>query len=133
MGQNQWKFVLNILKIIKMRIKINGTYHEVEARDIVIKVFVGDKIIESVPSGVVKIEFKGDLASLDCTEAVVTGNVNGDVDCTSITCNNVNGNVDCTSITCNNIDGDINSRNVTVTCNKINGDVDAMKVVVMEK
>jgi len=130
-----------------MRIKINGTYHEVEARDIVIKVFVGDKIIESVPSGVVKIEFKGDLASLDCTEAVVTGNVNGDVDCTSITCNNVNGNVDCTSITCNNIDGDvdctsitcnnidgdINSRNVTVTCNKINGDVDTMKVVVMEK
>ena len=45
-----------------------------------------------------KIEFQGDLASLDCANAVINGNVQSNVDETTVTCGNVKGDVDAMTV-----------------------------------
>lgn len=109
-------------------IKINGgESHFVVGRNIIVrkdKIFVDNTLIEEGLTGTVKIEFTGDLATLNCTESVINGNVRGDVDATSIVVNgNVNGDVDGTTVKCGNVGGDVDG--TSVTCGKVKGDVDA--------
>lgn len=105
-----------LIKNYMNKIFINGESFNVKGDSIVVKngkVMVDGDLIKDGLSGTVKIEFKGDLASLDCTNAVVNGNIKGDVDCTSIIVNgDVGGNVDSTTISCGNIMGNIDAMTV---------------------
>jgi hypothetical protein len=109
---------------------VNGTEYLVKGRNISVRqksVFVDRLCVVDGLSGTVKIEFQGDLAYLDCTDAVINGDVNGDIDGTTITVNgDVAGDIDCTSIKCKDVGGDVDG--TTVTCGKVRGDVDAMSV-----
>jgi len=111
-------------------ITINGETHDVEGNNVVVrrgKVLVNGKVIKDGLTGTVKIEFEGELAHLDCTQAIVNGDVHGDIDCTTITVNgDVSGDVDGTTIKCGDVGGDVDG--TTVTCGKVKGDVDAMSV-----
>lgn len=121
---------LILIKNYMNKIKINGESHNVKGRNIVVrngKVIVDGELVKDGLSGTVKIEFEGDLATLDCTTAVVNGNVKGDVDGTSITVNgNVGGSLDGTTIKCGDVGGDVDG--TTVSCGNVQGDVDAMTV-----
>jgi hypothetical protein len=111
----------------KNKITINGKTYDVSGNNIVVKndtVYVDGVIVQSGLSGIVKIEFTGDLANLDCTTAEIAGNVQGDVDCTTIKCGDIGGDVDCTTINCRDISGDVDC--TTIACGSVKGDVDAM-------
>jgi hypothetical protein len=110
-------------------ITINGKTYSVEGSKIVVRnsknkqdinygksyVQVNDNVVVEGLSGDVKITFTGDLATLDCTSAVINGNVHGNVDCTSLICQgNIGGDVDATSVKCNDIQGDVDA--TTVHC-----------------
>jgi len=98
----------------KNKITINGKTYDVSGRNIVVKndtIYVDGQVVESGLSGIVKIEFTGDLANLDCTTAVINGNVQGDVDGTNITCGDVGGDVDGTNISCGDVKGDVDGTN----------------------
>jgi hypothetical protein len=118
------------IKAAMNRIIVNGTTYAVKGTNISVKrnrVFVDRVCVADGLSGVVKIEFQGDLAYLDCNTATINGDVNGDVDANSLTVTgDVNGDIDCTSIKCGNVGGDVDG--TTVTCGKVKGDVDAMQV-----
>lgn len=78
---------------------INGVKIQTDGKSISIqgdKVFVDGKVVKDGLSGIVKVEFKGDLASLQSDSSVVVhGNVQGDVDAGgSIECGDVGGSVD---------------------------------------
>lgn len=111
-------------------IKINGESFKVDGKNIIVgrnSIQVNGDVIKDNLSGTIKIEFEGDLANLDCTTAVVNGNVHGDVDGTTITVNgNVSGDLDGTTIKCGDVGGDVDA--TTITCRKIKGDVDAMNI-----
>jgi len=108
---------------------VNGTSYEVKGNHINVRkssVMVDGVEIVSGLSGTVKIEFEGDLATLDCNTATVNGNVQ-DVDCNSVIVNgDVSGDIDATSVKCGNVGGDVDA--TSVTCGKVKGDVDAMTV-----
>jgi hypothetical protein len=111
-------------------ITINDESFIVSGKSIVVKngtVYVnGEKIKEGL-SGDVKIIFTGDLADLDCTSAVINGNVNGDVDCTSANISgNVGGDVDGTNINCGDVGRDVGG--TIVNCNNVKGNIKAVKV-----
>ena len=109
---------------------VNGTTYEVKGRNISVKhnrIFVDRQGVTEELSGIVKIEFLGDLAYLDCNAATIHGDVHGDVDANSLNVTgDVVGDVDCTSIKCGDVGGDVDG--TTVTCGKVRGDVDAMQV-----
>jgi hypothetical protein len=109
---------------------ICGRTYSVEGNKIVVKnspkkhpelgnyVKVNDVIIErNIVEKDITVTFQGDLASLDCTKAIVHGNVQGDVDCTSLNCGDIGGDVDCTTLNCGNISGSVDA--TTVNCKKI--------------
>jgi hypothetical protein len=113
----------------KNKITINGKSYEVSGNNITVKndsIYVDGKLVESCLTGNVKVEFTGDLANLDCTTATINGNVQGDVDGTTITCGDVGGYVDGATIKCGNIGGDVDGTNIT--CGDIKGNVDAVNV-----
>jgi hypothetical protein len=118
------------LKRLMNIITINGTRYEVQGKDINVRkssVYVNGTQVVTDLSGTVKIEFQGDLANLDCTSAIINGNVRGDVDCTSaIITGDVGGSVDATTVKCGNVGGDVDG--TTVTCGDVSGDVDALTV-----
>ena len=98
-------------------ININGKSYIVRGKNVVIKnnkVIVDGSVIEENMKGIVKVEWIGDLANLDCDSAEVNGNVHGNVDCTNLKCDDIKGNVDCTNLNCNDIYGDVDA--VTVNC-----------------
>jgi len=98
------------------RITINGETFIVEGNNVSVsgnKIRVDGKVIKGELEGVVKVEWSGDLASLDCTNATINGDVHGDVDCTNITCGNIGGDVDGTNVKCGNIGGDVDANKVT--------------------
>lgn len=100
---------------------INGKNYNVQGNNIVVKngtVYVDGVFVEGDLSGDVKIEFFGDVASLDCTSATIHGNVEGNVNCTSIKCGDVGGSVNCTSIKCNDVGGNV--KGMSVKCNSMN-------------
>lgn len=95
-----------------------------------IGIVVNGKIVHSIPyseeNSKIQITYNGELVSLDCTNSVVNGNVNGPVDSTNLRCGNITGDVDSTNVTCENIKGDVDSMNVRAVT--ISGDVDATVV-----
>ncbi len=98
-------------------ITINGKKNSVSGKNIRVeddKIYVDNVLVSEGLSGIVKIEFTGDLASLDCTTAKINGSIKGDVDCTTINCGDVEGNVDATTIHCLNVGGNVKG----VTVNK---------------
>ncbi len=111
------------------QILINGVSHQVNGNNISIKddkIFVNGVLVESGLSGIVKVEFTGDLANLDCASATITGSVFGDVDGTTINCGNVGGDVDGTSINCGDVSGDVDG--TTINCGNVGGDVDGVTI-----
>lgn len=111
-------------------ITINGETFNVQGNNIVVKngkVIVDDDIVKEGLSGTVKVEFIGDLATLDCNSAVVNGNIEGDVDCTSINITgDVEGDIEGVTINCGNVEGDIDG--TTINCGNVEGDVDGINI-----
>lgn len=105
-------------------ITINGISYSVAGKNIKQvndKIFVDGVEIISGLSGIVKIEFTGDLASLDCNTAVINGDVKGKVDANTVTCGNVGGNIDANTVSCKDVKGDIDAN--TVKCNTSSGSI----------
>jgi hypothetical protein len=122
---------MNLSKLFRMNsITINGESYVTKGKSIVCKngkVYVDGDLIKEGLSGDVKIHFNGDLASLSCADAVVSGNVQGDVNAADLTCGSIGGRVSCADLKCT---GDIKG-NVTaadVKCNNISGSVTAAEV-----
>ena len=98
----------NVIVINGMEFKTNGKGITVTNNS----VYVGGELVQEGLSGIVRIEFKGDLASLKTDgSASIHGDIHGDVDVgDSCTCKNVKGNVDAGgSITCGNVGGSIDA------------------------
>ena len=94
---------------------INGKDYSVFGRNIVVNnnsVYVDDVLIEGGLSGIVKIEFIGDLASLDCNTASISGNVQGDVKANTIKCGDVGGDVKGNTVKCGNVSGSVKGNTV---------------------
>ena len=76
---------------------INGTKKIVEGHNVSIvndKVFVNGKLVAEGLTGTVHIEWNGPAANIDCTSITVNGNVEGNIDATSVRCGDVGGDVD---------------------------------------
>jgi hypothetical protein len=96
-------------------ININGRSFSVSGNNIVVKnnsVYVDGSLVEDGLSGIVKIEFTGDLASLDCNTVEVNGNVQGNVKGNTIKCGDVGGNVDGNTVKCENVSGNVKGNTV---------------------
>lgn len=96
-------------------INVNGKSFSVSGRNIVVNnntVYVDGVMIEDGLSGIVKIEFTGDLASLDCNTAQITGNVQGNVKGNTIKCGDVGGDVDGNTVKCGNVGGSVKGNTV---------------------
>ena len=96
-------------------ININGNSFSVSGNNITVingKVMVDGKVVQDNLSGIVKIEFTGDLAKLDCNTAEVHGNINGSVNTNSLECGNIMGNVDANSVKCETIIGDVDANTI---------------------
>lgn len=99
----------NTITINGVTIETNGSSNISVNGD---SVYVGGKLIKSGLSGIVKIEFEGDLAKLQTDgSATINGDVKGNVDCGgSCQCGNVGGFVDAGgSVTCGNVKGDVDA------------------------
>lgn len=112
------------------RITINGKSFDVQGNNVVVKngkVIVGGKTIQEGLSGTIKVEFTGNLATLDCTTATINGNVRGGVNGNTINIQgNVDGDVNGTTINCGNVRGDVDGS--TIKCGNVHGDVDGINV-----
>jgi len=87
-------------------ININGQSISCSGNNIVItndQCFVDGKLVESGLTGVVTIKFEGDLASLECHNAIVNGNILGNVDCHNLKCRDITGKVKSHNTQCNSI------------------------------
>ena len=94
---------------------INGKVFIVEGNNISVGngcVIVDGKVVQSELSGIVKVQFEGDLASLksDCS-IEVHGDIKGNTKSGgSMTCRNIEGNVSTGgSVHCGNVVGDIDA------------------------
>lgn len=115
---------------------INGKTYNVSGNNISVqnisgkgnKVIInGVTIVDGLEGNEVTVKWEGDLANLNCTSAIINGDVNGDVDTQSLTCKNITAKkVESQSIDCADIYGDVDSQ--SVTCNNVTGDIDAMSV-----
>jgi len=106
------------------KIVINGVEFNVSGKNIKVdnnNILIGGKKVTGPLFGNIKIEFFGDIATLDCTSAIIHGNVLGDVDATTINCGDVGGNVDGTTINCKNVNGNIDGS--TIKCGSCIGSI----------
>lgn len=108
------------------KITINSESFECDGNNIIIendKVIVNGKTIKDGLKGIVKVEFEGDLANLNCNTVTVHGNVRGGIDSNTVTINgNVEGDIDTNTIKCGDVNGDIDT--TTITCKNHYGDID---------
>lgn len=91
-------------------ITINGKTIKVKGNNVSVvnnKVIVDGKVVEEGLDGIVKIEWTGDLAKLNCNTAEIHGNVHGDVDCNTLYCGDIQGDVDSNTVHCGNIGGNV--------------------------
>ena len=100
---NKIKNIFNMATII-----INGkSYDNVVGNNIQIindKVIVNGVVIESGLSGIIKVQFEGDIANIDCSNLEIIGNVVGNIDSSNLKVSgNIQGDVDCTNLTCRDI------------------------------
>lgn len=96
-------------------INIGGRSFSVSGKNIVVNnnsVYVDGVLVEDGLSGIVKIEFTGDLASLDCNTAEISGNVQGDVKANTVKCGDVGGSVKGNTVKCGNVQGDVKGNTV---------------------
>jgi hypothetical protein len=88
-------------------ITINGKTFTTKGNNISVindKVMVDGIIIESGLSGIVKIQFEGDIANIDATSVEIVGNVTGNVGTTHLKVSgDIKGNVDTTHLNCRDI------------------------------
>ena len=84
------------------------------------KIIVDGEVIKEGLSGNVTIHFNGDLANLTCADAVINGNVHGDVNAADVKCGNIGGNVSATDVRCNNVQGKITAASVKIKNNSDN-------------
>ena len=96
-------------------ITINGKTFVVKGKNVCIRngtVTVDGEFIVGDLSGEVHVHFNGDLASLNCTTATINGNIQGNVDATTVKCGNIGGDVDCTTLHSGNITGNVDATTV---------------------
>ena len=113
--KNKQKIVINDNNTNMNTITINGKSYQTTGSDIRVvrdKVYVDGKLVVENLEGIVKIEFTGDLASLECNTAEVHGNIQGKVKCNTITCGDVGGDVDANTVKCGNVSGKIDANTV---------------------
>lgn len=109
---------------------INGVkYENISGRNV--SVVVDGVTISEGHTGDVKIIWEGDLASLDCTSAKISGSVHGCVDGTTIEIEgSVDGDIDGTSITVGgNVEGDIDGTSIEVD-GDVTGDIDGNSITI---
>lgn len=87
-------------------ITINGKSITCSGNNIVVtnnKMYVDGKLVEQGLVGEITVKFEGDLASLECHNANINGNVNGDVDCHNLKCHDIIGKAKAHNLQCNSI------------------------------
>lgn len=83
------------------------------------KLYVNGKVVAENITGELRVDFEGDMSSLDTTNVTINGSVHGPVDGTNITIKgDVTGDVDGTNITAGNITGNVDGTNIS--CKRIN-------------
>ena len=110
-------------------ITINGESFVVSGKNITCKngkIFVDGDLIKEGLTGVVKVQFTGDLANLNCADAEVTGDVKGNVNAADLKCGNVGGDVSCADLRAGDISGNVTAADVK--CGNIGGRVTAAEV-----
>ena len=76
------------------------------------KVFVNGKLVHEESSPQLKITVEGNIENLDCHNAVVNGNVTGDVEAHNVTCESIGGKVDAHNVTAGTIHGKVKAHKV---------------------
>lgn len=103
---------MNVIVVNGMRIEVpDGTRNIVVTGDMV---KVGGVVVSQGLQGIVKVEWEGPLASLECgCEAVIKGDVHGDARAgNSISCGNVGGDARAgNSLNCGDIKGNAKAGN----------------------
>lgn len=70
--------------------------------------------IEADENQEIKIIVKGNLATLECFNAEVHGDIYGDAESHNLSCKNIGGNVESHNVKCSgNISGDVDAHNVS--------------------
>lgn len=114
----------NLIKSFMNSITINGESFVCNGKNIVSingKIIVDGEVIKEGLSGNVTIHFNGDLANLTCADAVINGNISGDVNAADVKCGDVGGNVSGADVRCNNVKGKITAASVKIKNNS--GDI----------
>lgn len=105
-------------------ITINGESFVCNGKNIVSingKIIVDGEVIKEGLSGNVTIHFNGDLANLTCADAVINGNVSGDVNAADVKCGNVGGDINAADVRCTEAHGKITAASVKIKNNS--GDI----------
>ena len=105
-------------------ITINGESFVCNGKNIVSKdgkIYVDGQVIKEGLQGDVTIHFNGDLANLNCADAVINGNVQGDVNAADVKCGNVGGNISAADVRCQEVQGKISAASVKIKKNS--GDI----------
>lgn len=110
---------MNFRKIMNS-IGINGEWFSVKGKHVNTRresgkdfIYVNDERVTEV-TGKVIIEWKGDLADLSCADAVIHGNVNGDISAAEVKCGDVGGDVSAADVKCGKVNGDITAASVKI-------------------
>jgi len=125
-----------IIERAKMgKFTINGQTFNIDGNNICIRDGVvtvdGNKITEVDQ---VKIQWEGDLASLETDQSVSCGDVDGDVKAGgSVNCDSVGGSVDANgSANCDSVKGDVKAGG-SVSCDSVGGNITAGGSVISGK
>ena len=111
------------IKSFMNSITINGESFFFTGKNIVSvngKIIVDGVVIKEGLTGNVTIHFNGDLANLSCADAVINGNVLGDVNAADVKCGNVGGDVNGADVRCSEVHGKISAASVKIKKNKDN-------------
>jgi hypothetical protein len=83
------------------KIIINGEEFNVSGKSIVVNgdsIMVDGVFVKGELTGIVKIQFEGDLASLVCHNAIINGSVKGNITAHNVDCGDVAGNVNARNV-----------------------------------
>jgi len=97
------------------RVTINGRTITTTGNNIVVtgdKILIDGDVMQTGLSGTVTVKFEGNLASLECADAEINGNVHGNVNAADVRCGDVGGNVNGADVKCGDIAGKVNAASV---------------------